>query len=769
MTVTSAVSRDAFTGNGSVATYTTTWLAKDATEVIVYEEHATTGEDALLTVGVDYSAVLNANGTISVTRTAGNLASPIKWVLERGIPYTQTVDLTQSAQYNAATMQRTVDRLAMEIGRLQGEVARCLKIPHLEAGGDAVTKIDTPAAGRANLALGFDSSGNVLAGAAIGNVDASAFMLTLLDDTTADAARTTLGIPSQAMTARTVVANDTAGAANGTATLIDNITVLGDGTSARRDLSARAADLVDIKDFGAVCDGATDDYAAWTLLTTYAGSNRVTVRVGGVSVIGTNYTVPSTVTVQFINRGALSPTTGRTVTYNGRIIAEPMPIFQGAGTVSLGSCLTRTTYAEWWGAVGDDATDNYTALNNCFSQTASMQGVVQLGSGAYRFGTNLALPYQLMIRGVGKRFGTTLKPVNCSLRLHGAGLSGGYIYGVCIRDLCVDGSATNQTAISIDTGYNLRFENVFVYNFGGAIGINIVTCNDFTLDQVTVYGVSSAPGFYGIKCGNATYGRIIGGDVEVVNRGIWCTGTAQVDIIGVYAERNVYGLYFDRTGEGSCTVSGGVISLPNAGSVGIGMISGTENVTLLNVNMVLNGGAGVDCAGIVTRLKNCRAVGFKAGDIVDANNVLEKIGNTNIVGNYRDTLYNKKTYADNVAGNTFTVNLVSGQFVMAELVAYCTGAGTGYAKKVIRRQFLCTCPAGTAEVSTIQPVGTDVDQTSSGNWNITLTTTAPPGGAAVVIAINADSSGALGAGTSTDVFTRLEIESSSLSNYVTKN
>lgn len=264
MTVTSAISRDAFTGNGSVATYTTTWLAKDATEVIVYEEDATTGEDTLLTIGVDYSAVLNANGTISVTRTAGNLANGIKWVLERGIPYTQTVDLTQSAQYNAATMQRTVDRLAMEVIRLSGEVARCLKIPHLEAGGDAVTKLPDNAANRAGKGLAFDAEGDVYAGAPLSSATVSAFGQTLIDDANAAAARTTLGLDAFAAlasaAARTVIANDTAAGAVPIARNIDDLTVLADGSTVRRDLSARAADVYNVKDWGTL--GGADDSTA---------------------------------------------------------------------------------------------------------------------------------------------------------------------------------------------------------------------------------------------------------------------------------------------------------------------------------------------------------------------------------------------------------------------------------------------------------------------------------------------------------------------------
>lgn len=258
--VTSEVSRTDYVGNGSVAAYSTTFPVKATSELRVFTQDAD-GQDVELTLGADYTAVLNATGLATVTLTAGNLTNGYKLSLQRGIPYTQTYNPAQSGAYNAASLGTALDRLAMEVIRLKGDVDRAIKIPYLEAGGDTATKLEDDAATRANQTLIFDSSGNASVGA-VTSATASPFAQTLLDDTTANEARTTLGLPSQAMTARTVVANDTAGSANGTATLIDNLTVLADGSVSRRDLSARFADSFNVKDYGAVGDGNTDDTAA---------------------------------------------------------------------------------------------------------------------------------------------------------------------------------------------------------------------------------------------------------------------------------------------------------------------------------------------------------------------------------------------------------------------------------------------------------------------------------------------------------------------------
>jgi hypothetical protein len=65
------------------------------------------------------------------------------------------------------------------------------------------------------------------------------------------------------LAARSLLANDTAGASSPVATLVDDLTVLADGSTTRRDLSARAADLCfNVKDFGAIGNGIANDTTA---------------------------------------------------------------------------------------------------------------------------------------------------------------------------------------------------------------------------------------------------------------------------------------------------------------------------------------------------------------------------------------------------------------------------------------------------------------------------------------------------------------------------
>jgi hypothetical protein len=77
------------------------------------------------------------------------------------------------------------------------------------------------------------------------------------------------------LAARSLLANDTAGASSPVATLVDDLTVLADGSTTRRDLSARAADLCfNVKDFGAIGNGIANDTTAILAAIAAAGIAR---------------------------------------------------------------------------------------------------------------------------------------------------------------------------------------------------------------------------------------------------------------------------------------------------------------------------------------------------------------------------------------------------------------------------------------------------------------------------------------------------------------
>jgi len=132
-----------------------------------------------------------------------------------------------------------------------------------------------------------------------------------------------------------------------------------------------------IDDGGLVGNGSTDDRAALNTLanTTIPAGGGTIVFGPGTYKIGSDLTLPDKVTLAFRRGAMLSLDTGVAVTIKSEIVAGPWQIFTGA-TVgvrfatsadagNVGRTKTYTYRPEWWGAIADNSTDCYTAIQRC--------------------------------------------------------------------------------------------------------------------------------------------------------------------------------------------------------------------------------------------------------------------------------------------------------------------------------------------------------------------------------------------------------------------
>jgi hypothetical protein len=114
-----------------------------------------------------------------------------------------------------------------------------------------------------------------------------------------------------------------------------------------------------------------------------AGGGGVLIHLAaGTYTFTTNYTIPRDVTLVFEDGAMLSPTTGITVTIEGRIRAGYDKIFTGDGSVSITQ--HNPVLVEWWGGYGDDSTDCATPIADAYASIPATGGTVLFTNGVYR-------------------------------------------------------------------------------------------------------------------------------------------------------------------------------------------------------------------------------------------------------------------------------------------------------------------------------------------------------------------------------------------------
>lgn len=133
--------------------------------------------------------------------------------------------------------------------------------------------------------------------------------------------------------------------------------------------------VVDVKAYGARCDGSADDTrgiaAALAAAARVRGSVLRFSNTAGPCVSG-SFSVPAGVTVRFDEGALLSLNKGALASFGGPIEAGPSEHFTGAGRVSFaGNKLVREAYLNWWQLNNDGKTDDAANLQKVASAMES--------------------------------------------------------------------------------------------------------------------------------------------------------------------------------------------------------------------------------------------------------------------------------------------------------------------------------------------------------------------------------------------------------------
>lgn len=181
--------RISYTATSGQTTFTVPFEFLEEAHLNVYQN------DTLLTLTTHYTVSGEGDeGGGSITLVTGATLSD-SIVIALDVPLELDSHVPLSGQLDVAALNLQFTLFIMILKQIDADRVRSLHQPD----SDTTDVVDLPTkANRASKYLFFDADGDPTAVSSVStSVAASAFMLTLLDDTTAAAARTTLGITDQ--------------------------------------------------------------------------------------------------------------------------------------------------------------------------------------------------------------------------------------------------------------------------------------------------------------------------------------------------------------------------------------------------------------------------------------------------------------------------------------------------------------------------------------------------------------------------------------------
>lgn len=195
MTIATTINKVTYNGDGVTTVWSYSFSVSLSADLQVY----ITDSSGIATLLLSGYTVDVTNKQVTYPTSGSPLGIGSKITLLRSVDTLQSVDWKNQGPFNAEVLEQALDKSSMQVQQLTEALARSIKLPQSEVGTDTNTTLPT-VANRAAMFLAFDASGNPIPASGISSTPVSAFMSTVLDDTTAVQARTTLGIyPDQSL------------------------------------------------------------------------------------------------------------------------------------------------------------------------------------------------------------------------------------------------------------------------------------------------------------------------------------------------------------------------------------------------------------------------------------------------------------------------------------------------------------------------------------------------------------------------------------------
>ena len=202
MTISSTLNRVSTNGNGATTVFPVSFPFHAQTDLIVLSTVITTGVSTTKVLTTDYT-ISGTTDSLGHYTNGGNVnflvapASTVRITIYRDPTRTQGLDLQDISTFPAESLEAQLDYVTMLTQRVSDLIGRSMRQPD----GDNASIGPMPSSVERALMFGaWDANGDPIAAAGtsanLGPV--SGFINTLLDDSTAAVARTTLDVPSNA-------------------------------------------------------------------------------------------------------------------------------------------------------------------------------------------------------------------------------------------------------------------------------------------------------------------------------------------------------------------------------------------------------------------------------------------------------------------------------------------------------------------------------------------------------------------------------------------
>jgi hypothetical protein len=340
-----------------------------------------------------------------------------------------------------------------------------------------------------------------------------------------------------------------------------------------RSVRDKLRERLTVKDFGAVCDGITNDNAAVALMASSVGY--VVFPRGDCLLTTTTISVP----VFFLENGAITGVGGQIITFQNRIVAPKQHIFKGSCTIIFNindptGEDSKSSHIAWWGVFprGQDTTTVTAEINRALDayEGETREGIVEFDNGSYRIDGTITIPRGVWIKGSGTRR-TIFDLVGSGYTAFQSGGSAIRISGIQFEQPI--GSEAYFDGIQIDLQHDTPVvEDVRIWN--AKIGVNIGPNASAAVLRDVIGNYPNEPGG-GYPAGSALI--MVHGDRASIDN---------ARIVGsTFGPESVVNI---GQGSSSAVTNTGIVNIQtNEKSIPVKIVADTNDVLNVNINGVL--------------------------------------------------------------------------------------------------------------------------------------------------------------------------------------